>query len=173
MPHTRTIETDRHLAQWVSGAVGRDLLGMAVPQVWVPPPLVEGARALLAAAEQCGGHDMPCTIAPFEARHAPRTSLTTQTAHGRLHASDPSILKNLVVPNTTALFPEIAACLPLDNPQPTSLHRAGTSRLRGVADRAQRHCRARLPHPPSSGKPGALSHLPHPIRLSSTVAEMH
>lgn len=106
---------NRHLPQTVSRTVDRDLLGMAAPQVWVPPPLVEGARALLAAAEQCGGHDMPCTIAPFQAWHAPRTSLIMQKAHGRLHASKPSILESPVVPSTTAFFSVITACPPIDD----------------------------------------------------------
>lgn len=40
---------------------------MTPPKIWVPPLLVEPARAFVQAAALCGGEEMPCNISPMQA----------------------------------------------------------------------------------------------------------
>ncbi len=49
----------------------RHMLGMAAPQVFVPPACAAGAQALLDGAAAVSGHDMPCRLQPLDVRFLP------------------------------------------------------------------------------------------------------
>ncbi len=56
----------------VCSALGRrHMLGMAAPQVFVPPACAAGAQALLDGAAAVSGHDMPCRLQPLDVRFLP------------------------------------------------------------------------------------------------------